>query len=151
MKIKMNYTLENVTKDFKAWFNKDPVRPGLDIEFRTKAGREVFGLKDENGEYKAFMCVAYTTDVPKNIVSMGVLTSTNGNIAVPYTVWSYQKGAGREIINQALSFMRENNISRVITLSPLTEMARQFHLRNNAVELQVNDTTANFEYLLWEK
>jgi len=144
----MNYTLENVTENIDAWFNKDPVRPGLDIEFRTKAGREVFGLRDEDGGYKAFMCVAYTTDVPKNIVSMGVLTSVAGDIAVPYTVWSYQKGAGKEIINQALLLMEENNISRVVTLSPLTEMARNFHLRNDAIELQVNETTANFEYLL---
>ena len=143
----MNYTLENVTENIDAWFDKDPVRPGLNVEFRTKAGREVFGLRGEDGEYKAFMCIAYTTDVPKNIVSMGVLTSVDGNIAVPYTVWSYQKGAGREIINQALLLMEENNISRVVTLSPLTEMARNFHLRNDAIELQVNETTANFEYL----
>ena len=79
---------------------------------------------------------------------MESLTSVDGNIAVPYTVWSYQRGAGKEIINQALSFMRANNISRVVTLSPLTEMAKRFHLRNNAIELQVNETTANFEYLL---
>jgi hypothetical protein len=143
----MNYTLENVTENIDAWFDKDPVRPGLNVEFRTKAGREVFGLRGEDGEYKAFVCIAYTTDVPKNIVSMGVLTSVDGNIAVPYTVWSYQKGAGREIINQALLLMEENNISRVVTLSPLTEMARNFHLRNDAIELQVNETTANFEYL----
>jgi hypothetical protein len=144
----MNYTLKNVTKNIESWFNKDPVRPGLDIEFRTKAGREVFGLLDEDGEYKAFMCVAYTTDVPKNVVSMGALTSVDGDIAVPYTVWSYQKGAGKEIINQALSLMQKRHISRVVTLSPLTEMAKRFHLRNDAIELQVNETTANFEYSL---
>lgn len=144
----MNYTLKNVTKNIDLWFNKDPVRPSLDVQFRIKAGREVFGLMDEHGEYKAFMCVAYTTDVPKNIESMEVLTSVDGDTAIPYTVWSYQRGAGKEIINQALSLMQEKNISRVVTLSPLTEMARRFHLRNNAIELQVNETTANFEYIL---
>jgi len=144
----MRYTLKNVTKNIEAWSDKDPVRSELSVEFRTKAGREVFGLIGEDGEYKAFMCVAYTTDVPKNIVSMGALTSVDGDIAVPYTVWSYQRGAGKEIINQALSLMQERNISRVVTLSPLTQMAKQFHLRNDAIELQVNDTTANFEYLL---
>ena len=144
----MNYTLKNVTKNIDLWFNKDPVRPSLDVKFRIKAGREVFGLMDEHGEYKAFMCVAYTTDVPKNVESMEVLTSVNGDIAVPYTVWSYQKGAGKEIINQALSLMQKRHISRVVTLSPLTEMAKRFHLRNDAIELQVNETTANFEYSL---
>jgi hypothetical protein len=144
----MRYTLENVTKNIEAWSGKDPVRPELSVEFRTKAGREVFGLLGEDGGYKAFVCIAYTTGVPKSVTSMESLTSVDGNIAVPYTVWSYQRGAGKEIINQALSFMRANNISRVVTLSPLTEMAKRFHLRNNAIELQVNETTANFEYLL---
>jgi hypothetical protein len=79
---------------------------------------------------------------------LGVLTSVYGTIAVPYTVWSYQKGAGREIINQVLSLMENHEtVTRVVTLSPLTDMARKFHLRNNAIQLQVNETTANFEYL----
>ena len=34
----------------------------------------------------------------------------------------------------------------LILLSPLTEMARNFHLNNGAIELQVNDETQNFEY-----
>jgi len=34
----------------------------------------------------------------------------------------------------------------LITLSPLTEMARNFHLHNGAFELQVNEKTQNFEY-----
>jgi hypothetical protein len=146
----MNYTLKNVTKNIDLWFNKDPVRPSLDVQFRTKAGREVFGLMDEYGEYKAFMCVAYTTGVPIDIESMELLASVDGDTAIPYTVWSYQRGAGKEIINQALSLMQEKNISRVVTLSPLTEMARRFHLKNNAIELQVNETTANFEYMVKE-
>jgi len=33
-------------------------------------------------------------------------------------------------------------------LSPLTEMARNFHLRNGAIEVQVNEETQNFEYKL---
>ena len=31
-------------------------------------------------------------------------------------------------------------------LSPLTEMARNFHLNNGALQLQVNEETQNFEY-----
>ena len=37
-------------------------------------------------------------------------------------------------------------IKRFVTLSPLTEVARRFHTRNGAVELQVNSETQNFEY-----
>ena len=144
----MKYTLENVTKNIEAWFNKDPVRPELSIEFRTKKAEKYLGLKNESGDFKAFCCLAYTTEVPKNVVSLDMLTSVNGGIAVPYAVWSYQKGAGREIINKVLSLMdNHETVRRVVTLSPLTDMARKFHLRNNAIELQVNDSTANFEYL----
>jgi hypothetical protein len=41
---------------------------------------------------------------------------------------------------------KTNHLNRLVTLSPLTEMARNFHLRNGAHELQVNDKTQNFEY-----
>ena len=34
----------------------------------------------------------------------------------------------------------------LVTLSPLTDMARKFHLRTGAVEIQVNEDTQNFEY-----
>ena len=144
----MKYTLENITENIEAWFNKDPVRPELSIEFRTDKGREVFGLKGESGEYKAFCCIATTTAVPRSIEELNELTSELGVFAIPYTVWSYQKGAGREIINQLVSLASQSkSITRVVTLSPLTDMARKFHLRNDATELQVNETTANFEYL----
>ena len=48
-----------------------------------------------------------------------------------------------------------HHIDRLITLSPLTDMARKFHLKNGAKEVQVNLTTQNFEYDVelseWEK
>ena len=48
-----------------------------------------------------------------------------------------------------------NNLNRLVTLSPLTDMARNFHLKNGAKELQVNEKTQNFEYDIeleqWEK
>jgi hypothetical protein len=36
-------------------------------------------------------------------------------------------------------------------LSPKTEMARKFHMKNGAVELQENDTTINYEYSINKK
>jgi hypothetical protein len=41
---------------------------------------------------------------------------------------------------------KSNHLSRLITLSPLTDMVRNFHLNNGATELQVNEETQNFEY-----
>ena len=41
---------------------------------------------------------------------------------------------------------KSNHLNRLVTLSPLTEMATKFHLRNGAKLLHINETTQNFEY-----
>ena len=144
-----DYILEEVTDMPDAWLGEDPVRPELNIEFRTSAGRKVYGLRYKEEGFKAFLCMAYTTDIPANTSELASLTSVSGTIAVPYSVWSYQRGAGREIIKQVLDLLRASGSAhRVITLSPPTLMARKFHLRNNATELRINDETVNFEYTI---
>jgi len=79
-----------------------------------------------------------------------------GNIAIAYTVWAKKKGGGRHMVNEVYKMIKKSNhLNRLVTLSPLTDMARNFHLKNGAKELQVNDTTQNFEYDIelteWEK
>ena len=70
-----------------------------------------------------------------------------GKIAIAYTVWSKKKGGGKLIVKEVFKKIKKSNhLNRLITLSPLTEMARNFHLNNGAVELQVNEKTQNFEY-----
>jgi len=41
-----------------------------------------------------------------------------------------------------------NHLTRLVTLSPLTEMAEKFHKRNGAKLLQRNVWSQNFEYTL---
>lgn len=144
----MNYSLEVVTSKPELWKDGDPVRPNLGVSYKTYPGREVYGLRDENGEYVAFCCVARTLGVPSDIMSLSSLTSEDGSVCVPYTVWSLRKGAGKTIINSLLESVKSSgeNITRVVTLSPRTEMARNFHLRNGAKEIAVHIVTANFEY-----
>lgn len=142
----MKYSLRKI---YKVDPNEDPVRPELPEEFRIQPGRDVFALFDEHGNQSAVVCVAYCGWVPTTVRELEVFTQVNGRIAVAYTVWSKAKGAGRLIINQLLSHVKnQTQVRRVVTLSPLTDMARNFHLKNGAVELQVNDTTQNFEYKL---
>jgi len=79
-----------------------------------------------------------------------------GDIAIAYTVWAKKKGGGRAIVNEVYKMIKNSNhLNRLVTLSPLTDMARNFHLKNGAKELQVNKTTQNFEYDIeleeWEK
>ena len=146
----MNCTLEDVTCQPELWKEGDPVRPELGVSYKTYPGRKVFGLKSSDGEYIAFCCVARTLGVPWDIMSLSNFTSNEGNIYVPYTVWSLRRGAGKTIINKLLDYVKNTNdlIHRVVTLSPRTDMARNFHLKNGAREIASNIVTVNFEYPL---
>ena len=138
----------------------DPVRPHLSIDFKTSKGREIFILKNSDisrgdGSFVdvvlAVCCVAYCTEVPKDEDELDKFSDPNGKIAVAYTVWSngWRKGAGRDIIfNIRDEFKLDKSIERLITLSPLTDMAKKFHLKNGAVLLNHNETSYNFEYEL---
>ena len=137
---------------------EDPVRPELDLKFRQTYGRKILGLKDDVGEIAAIMCFAFTNDVPKTVEEMDTLSydaalqsvhraGVQGSIAIAYTVWAKKKGGGRAIVNEVYKMVKKSNhLNRLVTLSPLTDMARNFHIKNGAKELQVNETTQNFEY-----
>ncbi len=139
--------------------NKDPVRPELDNEFRTSYGRKIFGVKYKN-EIHAVMCFAFTNKIPKSVYELDLLSrdaflqsatrdQNVGKIAMAYTVWSNKKGGGKLIVKEVYKMIKKSNhLNRLITLSPLTKMARDFHLRNGAEEIQVNEDTQNFEYKL---
>ncbi len=136
---------------------KDPVRPELDNEFRTSYGRKIYGVKFKN-EIHAVMCFAFTNEIPKSVYELDVFSrdaflqsatrdQNVGKIAVAYTVWSNKKGGGKLIVKEIFKMVKKSNhLNRLVTLSPLTEMARNFHLNNGAEEIQVNDNTQNFEY-----
>ena len=135
----------------------DPVRRELSNEFRTSFGRKIYGVKFQN-EIHAVMCFAFTNEIPKTVNELDLLSkdaflqSANrdqnvGKIAIAYTVWSKKKGGGKLIVKEVYKMIKKSNhLNRLVTLSPLTEMARKFHLRNGAIELQVNQETQNFEY-----
>ncbi len=136
--------------------SEDPVRPELDIEFRTQQGRKVFGLQYDN-EIEAIVCIALCPEVPYTIREMDYMSQAanqdgqRGEIVIAYTVWSRKRGAGREIILKLREWAVENNFKRLVTLSPLTPMATHFHIKNGAKQLGVHEDTQNFEYNLMEK
>ena len=146
---------------------EDPVRPELDLAFRQAYGRKIYGLKDEEGDICAIMCFAFTNQVPKTVEEMDVLSKDaamqavhragmQGNIAIAYTVWAKKRGGGKHMVNEVYKMVKKSgHLNRLVTLSPLTEMARRFHIKNGAKELQVNQKTQNFEYDItledWEK
>ncbi len=138
---------------------KDPVRPELDIKFRTSYGRKIYGLK-HGEDIMAVMCFAFTNEIPKTVEEMDVLSKdaamqavhragVQGSIAIAYTVWSLKKGGGKMIVKEVYKMIKQSNhLNRLVTLSPLTEMAEKFHLRNGAKLIQKNETTQNFEYVI---
>jgi hypothetical protein len=65
-----------------------------------------------------------------------------------YTIWSYAAGAGRTLIQEAQRSIEAEfpGIETYVTLSPKTEMARRFHIKNGARELRENSTTINYIY-----
>ena len=136
---------------------EDPVRPELENVFRRSYGRKIYGVK-YGGEIHAVMCFAYTNQIPKNVDELNKLShdaylqsaqrdQNIGQIAIAYTVWSKKKGGGKLIVKEVFKkIKRSNHLNRLVTLSPLTEMATKFHTRNGAKLLQINETTQNFEY-----
>ena len=136
---------------------EDPVRPELDNEFRTGFGRKIYGVEYQ-GEIHAVMCFAYTNEIPKSVDELEKLSTDaflqsamrdqkGGQIAIAYTVWSKKKGGGKLIVKEVFKKIKKSNhLNRLVTLSPLTEMATNFHVRNGAKLIQINETTQNFEY-----
>ena len=168
--IKLNQTVKNKIENLFDWIkgaelvelsscnvDEDPVRPELDVKFRTSYGRKIFGVKYKK-EICAIMCFGYTNEIPKNVKELDLMTKDAhlqstlrdknvGKIAIAYTVWSKKKGGGKLIVREVFKkIKRSNHLNRLITLSPLTDMARNFHLRNGAIELQINEESQNFEY-----
>ena len=141
MLLKLN---KNIVKDIIA---DDPVRPHISAEWRTLSGREVYGLyTDESFEQlRAVICVAYTDEIPTCERDMQWVGT---DVAVFYTVWSYDRGAGRDIVFAVAEHIKKTNsdVKRWVTLSPLTEMAKKFHLKNGAKFLNKHIECQNFEY-----
>ena len=137
--------------------SEDPVRPELDNWFRQQYGRKIYGLKDGE-EIVAVMCFAFTNDIPVDIEELDLFSKDaftqaihregqQGTIAVAYTVWSKKQGGGKKIVREVFKMIKKSNhLNRLVTLSPLTQMARDFHLRNGAKEIRKNKDTVNFEY-----
>ena len=136
---------------------EDPVRPELDIEFRISYGRKIFAVKYKK-EVCAIMCFGFTDEIPKTVKELDLMTKDAflksalrnqkiGQIAIAYTIWSKKRGGGKLIVKEVFKMIKKSNhLNRLVTLSPLTEMARNFHLHNGAIQLQVNDESQNFEY-----
>jgi hypothetical protein len=145
----MLHTITTLDDPLLALIKDDPVRPDIPLDFRVSEHCSVYVLLDD--EYRkpqAVVCVARKSKVPHNVLELAAEDLEVPTVAVFYTIWSYSPGAGRKLIQEAQKSLRVEykDIATFVTLSPPTEMARTFHLRNGAGVLSVNSDTVNYIY-----
>ena len=142
----MLHTITTITEDLQTLIQDDPVRPEIPLNQRVNANSRIYMLKSGD-QTLAVTCVKFLTVVPAAVEDLVDLVES-ATTAVFYTIWSYAAGAGRDLIQQAQTSIQEEfpDISTYVTLSPKTEMARKFHLKNGARELRENSNTINYIY-----
>ena len=142
----MLHLVQGIEDPLSGFIKDDPVRPHIEIDKRF--GPDKFVLALVNEKVQALVCCKLSSIVPVSEQELFDDAELPGDNAIFYTIWSYTQGAGRMLILEALDYIKKQypDVKRFITLSPTTEMARRFHLKNGAKILQVNETTVNYEY-----
>ena len=138
--------ITTITQDLEQLIVDDPVRPEIPVNRRVNANSRIYMLKDGD-QTQAVTCVKFLNTIPAavdDLVDAVDLATT----AVFYTIWSYASGAGRTLIQEAQQSIEAEfpNIETYVTLSPKTEMARKFHLKNGAGVYRENPDTVNYIY-----
>jgi hypothetical protein len=125
----------------------DPVRPEIPTNFRVSEGRMVAALVEEE-QPTAMVCVSFHDFVPEDVKDLNT-TAVVPTTAVFYTIWSYKAGKGKELLIQAVREIQKSHpsVNRFVTLSPKTDVARRFHLRNGAIVFRENVDSTNYEYI----
>lgn len=142
----MLYTITCITEDLETLIKDDPVRPEIPLTDRVNINSRMYVLKDGD-KTAAVTCVKFLNSIPEAVEDMaGIVESAT--TAVFYTIWSYAAGAGRTLIQEAQKSIEAEfpGIDTYVTLSPKTEMARRFHLKNGAGIYRENSTTINYIY-----
>jgi di/tripeptidase len=137
--------IRKIQNDEHHLFTRDPVRPHIEPSFRVLTPNETYVHTYNGKSIDAVICVAYNDEVPSNEEELRI---TGSSVATFYTVWSYTKGAGSEIIFRVKEHIEKTKptVKRFVTLSPCTEMATRFHLKNGATLLNKYKEFQNFEY-----
>jgi hypothetical protein len=143
----MIYVINSLSDPLIKLVNDDPVRPNIPVEFRVSNDNEIFVLLDSDNLPEAVVCIAYKDYIPVDEAQL-MYASEIPSTAVFYTIWSYKPGAGRKLIRESKKHIEMNKpgIVKFVTLSPRTEMARIFHLKNGASIFRENETSINYEY-----
>jgi hypothetical protein len=142
----MLHTITTITEEIVKLLKDDPVRPEIPASDRINSNSRIYMLKDGD-QTRAITCVKFLDTIPAAVDELVALVGS-AKTAVFYTIWSYTAGAGRELIVKAQQSIREEfpGIDTYVTLSPKTEMARKFHLKNGAGIYRENSDSVNYIY-----
>jgi len=142
----MLHTITTISDDLASLIKDDPVRPEIPLSERVNSNSRIYMLKDGD-QTLAVTCVKFLETIPSAVDDLVVIIG-GATTAVFYTIWSYTAGAGRDLIVAAQRSIESEfpEIQTYVTLSPKTEMARRFHLKNGARELRENRDTINYIY-----
>lgn len=143
----MLHLIKSITDNYFKFLHEDPIRPHIPYIDRIGDNKDIFVMRDDDDNVTAITCVSYQNTIPSSEKELFSVTD-EPDTAIFYTIWSYRQGAGRQLIFESVNYIKENkpNIQRFITLSPKTEMAKKFHLKNGAIVFRENGETVNYEY-----
>ena len=138
--------ITQLTDPLIKFIKDDPVRPEISAEFRVSENSFISSIV-EGEDPKAMVCVRLCDAVPSSVAEL-TQEAVAPTAAIFYTIWSYAPGAGRELLVNTVEEIKKRfpNITRFVTLSPKTEMARRFHLKNGAEVFRENADSVNYEY-----
>jgi hypothetical protein len=144
----MLHLITTLTDNLLTYIKDDPVRPDIPAEFRVQPNRFVAALV-ENERPTSIVCVSLHDFVPESVQDLQ-RTVEQPDTAVFYTIWSYKPGSGADLLRTLVPKIREvfPSVTNFVTLSPKTDLARKFHLRNGAVVFRENPDTVNYLYSL---
>lgn len=140
--------IKDLSNTMLEYVKDDPVRPNLSVDFRVSDNRLVIALVEEE-KPAAMVCVSLHDFIPQSVEELAT-TALEPSAAIFYTIWSYKPGSGQELLFKATEELKKQypTLNRFVTLSPKTEMARKFHLKNGAEIFRENSDTINYEYKL---
>jgi len=146
----MLHFIRDLSHRLLEFIKDDPVRPEIPTDYRVSNGRMVAALTDNEeteSNPEAMVCVSFHDFVPENVKDLDNTTQVP-TTAVFYTIWSYKSGKGQELLFEAVKGIQEQypSVNRFVTLSPKTNLARRFHLKNGAIIFRENIETINYEY-----
>lgn len=144
----MLHLITSTNDNLISYIKDDPVRPELSAEFRVQSNRFIATLI-ENGQPASMVCISLHDFIPASVDELSPISDLP-TTAVFYTIWSYKAGSGAVLLRESVKYLRENysSVNTFVTLSPKTEMARRFHIKNGAIVFRENNDTINYQYLV---